>query len=362
MKKGVLVIDDSALVRKVLAAEISKFSDFRVVGSATDPYDAREKIFELKPDILTLDLEMPRMDGLSFLSKLMKAHPIPVVVVSSQAAEGSRAAVTALELGAVGIVPKPGSRFSVPDVSRNLIHALRAAALVTMERMQPYSPAACGSAPGTTQLTGTACRMVAIGASTGGTRAIETVMRGMPQNSPGIVIVQHMPETFTGAFAECLNRNCAMEIREARDWDDVRQGTALVAPGDNHLILVKNGDRLQVRLKKGPRVHFQRPSVDVLFYSAASNVGRNAVGVILTGMGSDGAKGLLAMRSEGSHTIAQDEESCAIFGMPREAIALGAADEVLPLKQIAGSIISRMSTARNRRSEWSPIPVSQDNV
>jgi two-component system, chemotaxis family, protein-glutamate methylesterase/glutaminase len=362
MKKSVLVIDDSALVRKVLAEEISKFSDFQVVGSATDPYDAREKIFELKPDILTLDLEMPRMDGLSFLSKLMKAHPMPVVVVSSQAAEGSQAAMTALELGAVGIVPKPASRFSVPDVSRNLIHALRAAALVTVERMQPYSPAACESAPGTARLTKTACRMVAIGASTGGTQAIETVMRSMPQDSPGIVIVQHMPETFTGAFAERLNGNCAMEIREARDWDDVRQGTALVAPGDNHLVLVKKGDRLQVRLKKGPRVHFQRPSVDVLFYSVASSVGRKAVGVILTGMGSDGAKGLLAMHSEGAHTIAQDENSCAIFGMPREAIALGAVDEVLPLKQIAGSIISRVSAVRSRSSERSPSTASQDNV
>ena len=228
--------------------------------------------------------------------------------------------------------------------------------------MQPISPAGCAGIPGTTLPTGTNCRMVAIGASTGGTRAIETVMRSMPQNSPGIVIVQHMPETFTGAFAERLNTNCPMEIREARDWDDIKQGTALVAPGDSHLVVAKNGNRLQVRLKKGPRVHFQRPSVDVLFYSVASNVGRNAVGVILTGMGSDGAKGLLAMHSEGAHAIAQDERSCAIFGMPREAIALGAVDEVLPLKQIAGSIISRMSSARNRRREWSPVAASKDSV
>jgi two-component system, chemotaxis family, protein-glutamate methylesterase/glutaminase len=349
MIKKVLVVDDSALVRKVLGEEISKFSDFKVVGSAIDPYDAREKILKLNPDILTLDLEMPRMDGLSFLSKLMKFHPMPVVVVSSQAPEGSRAALTALELGAVGIVPKPGSQFSVPDVAHDLIHALRAAASVSAEKLQMRSQMAQGSdvAPIPLPMLKTTHKVVAIGASTGGTQAIEAVMKGMPADAPGVIIVQHMPETFTGAFADRLNKACAMEIREARDLDYVTPGTALIAPGDKHMLLQKSGARYQVRIKGGPRVHFQRPSVDVLFQSVATNSGQNAIGVILTGMGSDGAKGMLAMHKEGAHTIAQDEKSCVIFGMPREAIEIGAVDEILPLSQIAGAILSRVNSIRN---------------
>jgi two-component system chemotaxis response regulator CheB len=276
----------------------------------------------------------------------MKFHPMPVVVVSSQAAEGSRAAMTALELGAIAIVPKPGSRFSVPDVARTLIHALRAAAVVRHEKLQPdskiegsgalhvWAPAMDGNR-----------KIVAIGASTGGTQAIESVMCGMPADAPATVIVQHMPEAFTGAFAERLNKNCAMEIREARDFDDVTQGTALLAPGDRHMLLEKKGTRYQVRIKKGPRVHFQRPSVDVLFQSVAASSGQNAVGVILTGMGDDGARGMLAMHSEGAHTIAQDEKSCVIFGMPREAIQLGGVDEVLPLTEIAGAILSHTGSS-----------------
>jgi len=348
MTKKVLVVDDSALVRKVLGEEISKFSDFKVVGSAIDPYDAREKILKLNPDILTLDLEMPRMDGLSFLAKLMKFHPMPVVVVSSQAAEGSEAAMTALDLGAVGIVPKPGSQFSVPDVAHDLIHALRAAASVTMEKLQRHSRMQDrGAVPVAVPLMKTTHKVIAIGASTGGTQAIEVVMQSMPPDAPGTVIVQHMPETFTGAFAERLNKSCAMEIREARDMDYVTPGTALIAPGDKHMLLQKNGARYQVRIKGGPRVHFQRPSVDVLFQSVAANSGQNAIGVILTGMGADGAKGMLAMHTEGAHTIAQDERSSIIFGMPREAIELGGVDEVLPLTHIAGAILAKVNSLRN---------------
>ena len=348
MTKKVLVVDDSALVRKVLGEEISKFSDFKVVGSAIDPYDAREKILKLNPDILTLDLEMPRMDGLSFLAKLMKFHPMPVVVVSSQAAEGSEAAMTALDLGAVGIVPKPGSQFSVPDVAHDLIHALRAAASVTMEKLQRHSRMQDrGAVPVAVPLMKTTHKVIAIGASTGGTQAIEVVMQSMPPDAPGTVIVQHMPETFTGAFAERLNKSCAMEIREARDMDYVTPGTALIAPGDKHMLLQKNGARYQVRIKGGPRVHFQRPSVDVLFQSVAANSGQNAIGVILTGMGADGAKGMLAMHTEGAHTIAQDEKSSVIFGMPREAIGLGGVDEVLPLTHIAGAILAKVNSLRN---------------
>lgn len=344
--KKVLVVDDSALVRKVLGEEISKFPDFTVVGSAIDPYDAREKIFQLNPDILTLDLEMPRMDGLSFLAKLMKFHPMPVVVVSSQAQEGSRAAMAALQLGAVGIVPKPGSQFSVPDVAHNLIHALRAAATVSMEKLQLASSASKSEkiAP-TVPLLKTTHKVVAIGASTGGTQAVEALMREMPADGPGTVIVQHMPEAFTRAFAERLNKICAMEVREARDLDDVMPGLALIAPGDKHMVLTKNGARYQVRIKDGPRVHFQRPSVDVLFQSVAVNSGQNAIGVILTGMGADGAKGMLAMHQQGAHTIAQDERSCVIFGMPKEAIEMGGVDEVLPLSKITAAILNRVSSS-----------------
>jgi two-component system chemotaxis response regulator CheB len=346
--KKVLVVDDSALVRKVLGEEISKYPDFSVVGSAIDPYDAREKIFHLNPDILTLDLEMPRMDGLSFLSKLMKFHPMPVVVVSSQAKEGSKAAMTALQLGAVGIVPKPGSQFTIPDVAHNLIHALRAAATVTMEKLQLSSVASNSTtASQATRLLKTTHKVIAIGASTGGTQAVEAIVREMPADAPGTIVVQHMPQAFTGAFADRLNKICSMEVREARDNDDVTPGIVLIAPGDKHMILAKNGARYQVRIKDGPRVHFQRPSVDVLFQSVAINSGQNSIGVILTGMGSDGAKGLLAMHAHGAHTIAQDEKSCVIYGMPKEAIELGGVDEVLPLSQITDAILAKVSSSQN---------------
>jgi two-component system, chemotaxis family, protein-glutamate methylesterase/glutaminase len=345
--KKVLVIDDSALVRKVLGEEISKYPDFKVVGSAMDPYDAREKIYQLQPDIITLDLEMPRMDGLSFLARLMKFHPLPVVVVSSVALEGSKAAMDALQLGALEIVPKPGSQFSVPDVGRKLIHALRAAAAVSIDKLkirqvsdQNYSPAV--SAP----LLQTSHIVVAIGASTGGIHAIEAVMREMPADAPGTVIVQHMPRTFTEAFAERLNKICRMQVREAQDLDAVTPGVALIAPGDRHMVLSQNGAQYNVRVKEGPRAHFQRPSIDVLFQSVAKNSRQNAIGVILTGMGSDGARGLLAMHENGALTIAQDEKSCVIFGMPKEAIALGGVAHVLPLSQIGRAILASVGNSK----------------
>ncbi len=346
--KKVLVVDDSALVRKTLGEEISKFPDFVVVGSAIDPYDARDKILQLSPDIITLDLEMPRMDGLSFLSKLMKYHPLPVVVVSSQAEEGSHAAMTALELGAVEIIPKPGSQFSVPDVAHNLIHALRAAAAVSPEKLRLNAgDHGRGDIKKIARLAGTAHKVLAMGASTGGTQAIEAVLRRMPADAPGTLIVQHMPQSFTGAFAERLNHACSMEVHEARDFEEVTPGLALVAPGDKHMVLCKNGAGYQVRIKDGPRVHFQRPSVDVLFQSVASNCGRNAIGVILTGMGADGARGLLAMKEHGAHTIAQDEKSCVVFGMPRQAIELGGAYQVLPLPKIAEAVMAKINSFEN---------------
>jgi two-component system chemotaxis response regulator CheB len=287
------------------------------------------------------------MDGLSFLAKLMKYRPLPVVVVSSQAPEGSKAAMMALELGAIEIVSKPGSQFSVPDVAHNLIHSLRAAAAVSMDKLQLKVQMQNIVIPAATQVLKTTHKIVAIGASTGGTQAIEAVMRGMPADAPGTVIVQHMPESFTKAFAERLDKICAMEIHEARDLDDVTPGTALIAPGDKHMILRKNGARYQVRIKDGPRVHFQRPSVDVLFQSVAANCGHNAIGVILTGMGADGAKGMFAMHAQGAHTIAQDEKTCVIYGMPREAVQLGGVDQILPLSQVAGAILEKIGYSGN---------------
>jgi two-component system, chemotaxis family, protein-glutamate methylesterase/glutaminase len=341
--KKVLVVDDSALVRRVLAEEISQCPDFQVVGSAVDPYDAREKIFQLEPDILTLDLDMPRMDGLSFLTRLMKFHPMPVVVVSSHAQEGSKAALDALEIGALEIVPKPGPQFSVPDVHRTLIQALRAASAVDLKKLDMNLLGANPDlrSPISRHVLKSGSKVVAIGASTGGTQAIEAVLRRMPADGPGAVIVQHMPAAFTRPFAERLNKSCSMRVCEARDFDEIKPGVALIAPGDRHMVLTRNGSHVQVRIKNGPRVHFQRPSVDVLFRSVAANLARNAIGVLLTGMGADGASGLQQMHDRGAHTIAQDEKSSVVFGMPREAIALGCVDEVLSLEHIGEAILDQ---------------------
>ncbi|RPJ85086.1 MAG: chemotaxis response regulator protein-glutamate methylesterase [Acidobacteria bacterium] len=343
----VLIVDDSAVVRKVLSDELSKYRDIEVVGTAIDPYVARDKIVKLHPDVITLDVEMPRMDGLSFLAKLMKHYPTPVVIVSSLTPEGSASAVRALQLGAVEVISKSGSRYSVPDVGRQLVRAIRIAAgahpappiIHDEESVKKTAPPLLSTAINN--------RVIAIGASTGGTQAIEKVLTGLPANSPGLVIVQHMPEHFTATFAERLNEVCEMEVREARDNTRIRQGLALVAPGNRHLIVQKDAGEYIVRVKDGAMVHHQRPSVDVLFYSVASNIGANAIGVLLTGMGADGAKGLLAIRENGGITIAQNEETCVVFGMPKEAVKLQAAMEVAPLQKIPQAILSRLTAAGN---------------
>lgn len=332
----VLVVDDSAMVRKALTDELGKFNDIEVVGTAVDPYIARDRILELKPDVLTLDIEMPRMDGLTFLEKLMVHHPMPVVVVSSLTTERADMALRALHLGAVAVVAKP-SRYSAPDVRRELVTALRTAAGTHVQKRDNSTPA-----PGQTPpppLLRTTHKILAIGASTGGTVAVESMVRALPADAPGTVIVQHIPGGFSASFASRLNDVCAMEVREAKDMDRVVPGVILVAPGGWHMVLTKSGAEYLVRIKDGPLVHFQKPAVDILFQSVAKTAGANAIGVILTGMGADGAKGLLAMRECGSLTIAQNEATSLVFGMPKEAIQLNAACEVLALNDIAPRVL-----------------------
>lgn len=341
----VLVVDDSALVRRILSEELGRHPDVEVVGTAIDPYVAREKIARLRPDVLTLDVEMPRMDGLSFLAKLMRHYPLPVVVVSSLTPRDSDTAVRALSLGAVEVIAKPGSAFSTHGIGDDLVRAVRAAASARVSRR--VNPSEAGPAPAAARdvppvdatALDTTHKVLAVGASTGGTQAIERVLRGLPAHAPGTVVVQHMPEHFTAAFAKRLDGVCALEVREARDGDAVVPGVALIAPGNRHLVLQRSGARYVARVKDGPPVHHQRPAVDVLFQSVARHAGRNAVGVLLTGMGADGAKGLLAMREAGAHAIAQDEASSVVYGMPREAARLGAADEVLGLGEVAEAVL-----------------------
>ena len=340
----VLIVDDSAVVRKLLSEELSKFNDIEVVGNAIDPYMARDKIVKLKPDVITLDIEMPRMDGLSFLRKLMKHYPMPVVVVSSLTPENSETAIKALALGAIEIVSKPGSQFSIPDVSKYLIRAIRAAASANISNKVKQLKAISNDLSNVvTDVLTTTHKVLAIGASTGGTQAIETVLKGMPVNIPGTVIVQHMPKFFTASFAERLNNVCTMEVREAKDGDYIVPGLVLIAPGGIHLLVLKSGAKYFVRLKDGPAVHFQKPSVDVMFQSVAKNVSKNAVGVLLTGMGSDGAKGLLDMHNSNAYTIAQDEKTSVVYGMPKEAIKLNAADTIAPLLEIPQNILKHLN-------------------
>jgi two-component system chemotaxis response regulator CheB len=337
-KLKVLIVDDSAIVRKIFTEVLSREPDLEVVGTAPDPYVARDKIVQSRPDVITLDVEMPRMDGLTFLKKIMHYHPLPVIIVSSLTPRGGKMALQALELGAVEVLAKPGSAFSVGDLGVELAEKIRAAAHIRFDARKIQDgnppPAPARLAP----LAQTTDKIIAIGASTGGTEAIREVLTRLPRNTPGTVIVQHMPPKFTTAFAERLNQQCAMEVKEAQDGDTVVTGRALLAPGNYHMLLKRSGARYFVQVKSGPPVHHQRPSVDVLFNSAALSGGANVIGVILTGMGADGAEGLLAMKERGAYTIAQDEASCVVFGMPREAIKRGATHKVLPLTRIPEEI------------------------
>lgn len=332
----VLVVDDSAIVRKVLSEELSREKDIKIVGTAPDPYVARDKIVRLKPDVITLDIEMPRMDGLTFLKKLMRYYPLPVIIVSSLTKKGGKLAMDALSLGALEVISKPSAAYSVGDMSVQLADKIRAVAHVNVQAKSNQKPSGGivkQEAP-SRALTATTNKIIAIGASTGGTEAIKTVLTGMPHNAPGILIVQHMPAKFTTSFAERLDGLCAIQVKEAEDGDSVVNGTALIAPGNYHMLLRRSGARYYVQVKSGPMVHHQRPSADVLFKSVADYAGGNAMGIILTGMGADGADGLLKMRKAGARTIAQDEKSCVVFGMPKEAIKLGAAEVVVDLHRV----------------------------
>lgn len=368
-----LIVDDSALVRKILTESLSKDPDIEIVGTAADPYIARDKMLALKPDVMTLDIEMPRMDGITFLKLVMKHRPMPVIIMSSLSGPGSELALQALQHGAVDVMGKPNGSYSVTSDTALLVNKIKAAAKAKMRPLLQSQGLADSSAPATPSIprpaphTATdtlraraaapspghaepetlasskrhygARDLIVMGASTGGTEALKTILTRLPEDLPPIAIVQHIPAYFSKAFADRLNQLCRLEVREAVNGDRLKSGLVLIAPGGHHLVIRWNGSGYFVELNDGPQIHHQRPAVDVLFDSAVkSGAARNTLAVILTGMGADGAAGMLHLKEAGAATIAQDEESCVVFGMPREAIKLDAAQHILPLDQIAGRI------------------------
>ena len=348
-KISVLIVDDSAVVRQTLSEILSSDPGIEVIGTAADPFVAAERIRAQVPDVITLDIEMPRMDGLTFLQKIMSQHPIPVIICSSLAEEGAQSTLKALEYGAVDIIAKPrlGSKQFLEESRVMLCQAVKAAAGArlqpTLERrtVQPKLTADAILSRPTGAMLETTEKVVVIGASTGGTEALRALLEVLPPDAPGIVIVQHMPEVFTRAFANRLDSLCQISVKEAETNDTVLRGRALIAPGNHHTLLKRSGARYYVDIKDGPLVSRHRPSVDVLFRSAARYAGPNAVAVIMTGMGDDGAKGMSEMKEAGAFTIAQDEATSVVFGMPNEAIKLGAVDEILPLLSIARCVLVR---------------------
>ena len=345
----VLIVDDSAVVRQTLEKELSRDPDIEIVGTAPDPYIARDKIIQLKPDLITLDIEMPRMDGLSFLKKLMHFHPLPIVVVSSLAKNGSAIALEAIDNGAVDVMCKPGSAYSIGEMSIILAEKIKSAARANISLITARLKTKGTATPGITALDrikpliATTHKIIVIGASTGGVQAIETVIKKFPMNAPGTVIVQHMPPGFTKSFSDRLNNLCDVTVREAVDGDSVIPGTVLIAPGGTHTMLRRNGAKYYVEVKDGPLVNRHKPSVDVLFQSAAQCAGANVVSVILTGMGDDGAKGLMKLKEAGATTAAQDEATSVVYGMPRVAFETGAAASVLPIESIAEFLVAKAS-------------------
>lgn len=370
---SVFVVDDSAVVRQILGAVFGGDPGIRLIGSASDPIFALQKMQGDWPDVIVLDVEMPRMDGITFLKKLMLERPTPVVICSTLTEKGADTTLQALAAGAVDIITKPkvGLKDFLESATQNMLRVVKAAAGARMSPMtasraavlnkpavdrassrglastqgaqRPSDLAGAAEAP---TLSVTTEQIIACGTSTGGTQALEAVLTQFPQTCPGVLVVQHMPEKFTAAFAQRLDRLCRCEVREARDGDRVRPGLVLIAPGGKHMQLRRSGAQYFVSVADGPPVNRHKPSVDVLFRSVARAAGRNAVGIIMTGMGDDGAQGLLAMRQAGAHTIAQDKDSCVVYGMPKEAADVGAACQILPLKAIAGLLSSGSGAAR----------------
>lgn len=358
-KINVLIVDDSAVVRQVLTGLLEQEPAIRIMGAASDPLFAMERMSKQWPDVIVLDVEMPRMDGITFLRKLMAQHPLPVVMCSSLTTEGSETLMQALEAGAVDIIVKPKiaaadhlaeSAMMICDTVKSAAKArVRTPNLSARQRASAVAPAGAPAPklsadamlppPVGRAMAKTTEIVICVGASTGGTEALKDFLVALPANTPGIVIVQHMPEKFTAAFAKRLNGLCEVSVKEAEDGDTVLRGHVLIAPGGRHTMLERQGARYYVSVKDGPLVSRHRPSVDVLFRSAARAAGANAVGVIMTGMGDDGARGMLEMKQAGAYNIAQDEASCVVFGMPKEAIARGGVDRILPLDHIAGEIL-----------------------
>jgi len=343
IRSKVLIVDDSALMRQLLTQILSSDPELEVVGTAGDPFIAREKVKALDPDVLTLDIEMPRMDGLTFLEKLMRGHPMPVIMISSLTAKGSDTTLRALALGAIDYVSKPKVDVSNGTIEQaeEILAKVKAAARARVRR--PFAAPPPAAVPGKTYQFSATHKIVAIGASTGGTEALKELLSPLPADFPGIVIVQHMPEAFTHQFAARLDSLCKIRVKEAQDGDRILPGHALLAPGGHHMAVARKGTEYAVHVYRGERVNRHLPSVDVLFSSCARNMGKNALGVLLTGMGADGARGMLEMKQAGSFTIAQDESTSVVFGMPREAILLNAVDQVHPLDQIPGALLQKLS-------------------
>jgi len=350
----VLIVDDSALIRSVLKEIIESHKDLKVVGAAPDPIVARELIKQLNPDVITLDVEMPRMDGLGFLEKLMRLRPMPVVMISSLTERGSDVTLRALELGAVDYISKPKLDISrgLQEYSQEIADKIRTAAKAHIKKsIAPdvqKSLSADAVLPSLANRIASTEKLIIVGASTGGTEAIKDFLVKLPPDCPGIAVTQHMPEAFTKSFANRLDSLCKISVKEAENGDRILPGHAFIAPGHSHLLVKRSGANYVCELSDGPPVNRHRPSVDVLFRSAANVVGKNAIGVILTGMGKDGAAGMLEMKQAGAYNFAQDEASCVVFGMPKEAIASGGVDEIVPLQQMAAKVMGYLATLGQR--------------
>ena len=365
-KIKVMIVDDSSTARRILADIVNKESDMEVISAVSDPYEAVAELKRRSPDVMILDVQMPRMDGITFLKKLMTQHPLPVVMCSSFTAEGSAISLQALENGAIDIIAKPkiATKKDMRELETRIHDTIRSASvarvrsrsgdrLAPAKKIAPVTPIRPQqklsadeilpppSATAGSRIPASAKKLIAVGASTGGTDALRIFLEKMPAGCPGIVMVQHMPEHFTHSFADRLNEVCAIEVREAKNGDEIRPGLALLAPGSHHLIVKRSGTRYFVETKEGPLVSRHRPSVDVMFRSVASNIGRNAVGVILTGMGDDGAQGMLEMQQTGAFNIAQDRDTCVVFGMPNEAIRKGGVNDTLPLPKISARVLAK---------------------